>query len=143
MKTIKNLFDRKQTVEEMKRLAELYTCDIANIKDNAVQFFERVKKIKYLRDTYPFEVVERPKYIINQNTADCKKKAILMLSYAFLKKIPNRIVVMSNRPDRVMHHVFIQYFINGEWINFDNTYPKYYIGMPKKTTNIKIYEGLK
>lgn len=142
MITIKKLTNRQQTVQEIERLAESYKNDF-NHKLNIVDFFNLIKKIPYKRDKKPNEILKRPKYIMNDNFADCKKKTILAVAYAKKNHIPYRYVTISTRKDRIIHHIFPQFRLKSKWINFDATYDKdgYHIGSPKIYTNYRIYNG--
>lgn len=139
------LYNKDQTGAEMKRLVSKYASDLKNIFvkyqgiDVALSnlpidvFFDTVKNIKYIRDPKPTELVMRPYYAImyNKKGLDCKKKAILMASYAYVNNIPYQFIASSTRKDKKKHHVYTQLMIKGEWVNFDCTYDDYEIGMEK------------
>lgn len=136
---IENLKSRQQTIDEILRLSYLYSKDI--IKESSMpllSFFNWLKMMPYKKDKIGLEVVKRPNYI--KYDADCKKKTILAISYAINNKIPFRIVTMSNRPDKIIHHVFPQFYLK-KWINFDATYSFYYLAQPKIGTNYIIYKN--
>lgn len=141
-----DLYNKDQTGAEMKRLVTSYASDLQNIfvkyQSNDVSlanlpidvFFDTIKNIKYVRDPKPTELVMRPYYAIkfNKKGLDCKKKAILMASYAYINNIPYRFIASSTRPDGKKHHVYTQLQIDGQWINFDCTYNDYTMGMEKE-----------
>lgn len=143
MITIKNLNSRKQTVEEIKRLSTKYISDILPVKDLSIlKFFDFLKSLRYHQDVYPVEILRRPGEILKIKEADCKKKTILALSYAKINNIPNRILTISTRKNRIIHHIFPQFLIGGKWVNYDATYPNYKIAQTKFITNIIIYPGV-
>lgn len=134
------LNDRLQTITEIKRLSSQYASDIKNLSTlNLFDFFNFLKLLPYKRDKVHFEIVARPSIIYNFQFADCKKKSILALSYAKNKNIKTRLVTMSSRSDKKIHHVFPQFLLNNKWVNYDATYSWYKIGEPKLCTNFIIY----
>lgn len=147
-----DLFDKNQTGAEMKRLVNSYSNDLKNIyitfegKQTALAdlpveyFFSIVKDIKYKIDSKPVELLMRPYYAMKfrKNGLDCKKKSILMASFAKANNIPYRFIASSIRKDKRKHHVFPQLFINEQWVNFDCTYNNYYIGQEKELTAAEV-----
>lgn len=136
------LTDKIQTINKIKQLIDKYHNDV-NFRGISVRgFFDWVKNLPYRKDPKPIEVVGRPLRIIpiaKQIGIDCKKKAVLMGSYAKQNNIEYRIVVSSNRPDGQIHHIFLQYKINGRWLNADSTYSHLKFAEPKKLTNYEIH----
>lgn len=139
------LFDKYQTVAEIKRMIREYYKDLLNFPDlvnmDVQQYFDFVKNIPYIRDVPKTEVVSRPNFLLTVFDAlDCKKKSILMGSYMKLKYGDGsyRLCLSSNSPNRVIKHIFTQINLNGSWVNADATYSKNRIGAPKKVTNFEI-----
>lgn len=149
---IYRLENKNQTVEEIRRIAESYAGDlerfIVRCNDrylkiselNKDQFFDFVKKIRYVKDISPVELVIRPAIIL-QNIgmgADCKKKTIICCCYFTKNNIKYRLIGSSKRSDRKIHHIFPQILENGKWQNFDATYNHYKLAEPKEVTNAEI-----
>lgn len=137
----------------MYRIIEQFSDDLDHIRiiyngNNETPFsrlslleaFDVIRSIPYKQDTAPVEVVSRPAFITNETGADCKKKSILMGSYLKKNGIPFRLVAVSTMPDKRVHHVFTQGFINGEWKNLDPTYSN---AVPFKSKTVTRYEVLK
>lgn len=139
------LFDKYQTVTEIKRMIRDYYKDLELFPElvamDVQQYFDYVKNIPYIRDVKKTEVVSRPKFLLTVFEAlDCKKKSILMGSFMKLKYGDGsyRLCLSSNSPDKVIKHIFTQININGNWINADATYSRNSIGQLKKVTNFEI-----
>jgi hypothetical protein len=142
------LRNRKQTSDEIKRIASTYDKDLDNIKLRVngrivpvsqlplEDYFDFVRKLPYKRDKEPIERVGRPAWIMENIGAgiDCKKKSVLMASYFHYHRTPYRLVGSSRRPDKQIHHIFTQMLHNGEWINMDATYSNYKIAQVKHVT---------
>jgi hypothetical protein len=142
---LENLFDKYQTVTEIKRMIRSFYKDLESFPElvnmSIEQFFDFVKNIPYIRDIKKTEIVSRPKFLLTVFKAlDCKKKSILMGSYMKLKYGDGsyRLCLSSNSPDKVIKHIFTQINIDGNWINADATYSKNRIGQLKKVTNFEI-----
>lgn len=97
-------------------------------------YYAFCRAIPYKIDTKPIEVVGRPSRLVQLPKLDCKKKAVMIGSYASLKKIPFRFVAVSSRADRRIHHVFPELQMAGRWISYDATYADYQIGQHKPYT---------
>lgn len=133
------LKNKYQSIEQIKRLSKKYADDIGELKKLSLsQYFDFLRRIPYKRDTQPVEEVSRPKYILKNNTADCKKKTILALSYFIKNGYKYRIVVSSTRLDGKIHHIFPQVLVDGEYKNFDATYIFYRLFAKKRVTNYEI-----
>ena len=133
---IENLESREQTAARIYESAE-YINDLGQWLDSSLsQFFNHVKNIPYVEDPEPFELVSRPFYMLhkrfNLKGLDCKKKAVLMGAWLNAHGIPWRLVAVSERPDKLIHHIFIQAFIDGVWKNIDPTYKEFKLFEPKK-----------
>lgn len=147
-----NLFSKDQTAQKMHWLVESFYTDLNSIfvpyqgKDIPLSklpietFFNICKDIKYKIDEKPIELLMRPYYAIEarKKGLDCKKKAVLMASFAKANNIPYRFIASSIKKNKRKHHVFTQLQINGEWINFDCTYDSYYIGQEKEVTSYEV-----
>lgn len=137
-----------RTVREIRHAVDTYYKDMAGFPEllrmNAVEFFDYVKNIPYVRDVPDLEIVSRPKYLLTIfPSLDCKKKSILMASFMRYKHGPGsyRFVLSSNRPDGQIGHIFTQVKCNGQWINADATYSNNNFAAKKRVTNYQIVEG--
>lgn len=104
------------------------------------QVHEVVRRIPYLRDPSPVEVVGRPARLLNGEFGglDCKKKAILIGAWAVRNYLPYRLVASSRRADRRFHHVFPQVRVAGEWVNADATYGNMHLDERKRVTAAEV-----
>ena len=106
-------------------------------------WFDYVKVIPYAADEDVFspdriiEVVARPSYLLDREIfpfLDCKKKAILIASWARGNGFPFRFVAVSNMPDKHIHHVLPQINFALGWENCDATFPTFEIGQANPAT---------
>jgi hypothetical protein len=139
------LFDKYQTVVEIKRMIREFYKDLLNFPNlvnmDVQEYFDFVKNIPYVRDVPKIEVVSRPNFLLTVFDAlDCKKKSILMGSYMKLKYGDGsyRLCLSSNSPDKVIKHIFTQIKMGDNWVNADATYSENSIGKLKKATNFEI-----
>jgi len=130
------LYDKEQTAKKMKFVIGRFFNDLQKIKIRkdkkivplpsltVVEFFYIVRSIPYRKDNSPIEIIARPKHILRHKSLgmDCKKKSILMSSFLKLKNIPYRLMGVSRKRDKKIHHVYTQGLINGNWRNLDATY---------------------
>jgi len=143
---IQSLESRAQTGTEIYQSAAFYP-DLGNHIDTTLtQFFNFVKNIPYIEDMDRAELISRPKYLLHRRNfagLDCKKKATLIGAWLNAHGlIPGKdwhLVAISERPDKEIHHVFVQARFNKQWKNLDPTYPEYKIFDPKpNVTNAEI-----
>jgi len=142
------LTDKYSTTDTMRELVNTFSSDLDHIyindqKASALpldQFFDYVRKIKYRQDHKPVEVIARPNHILRYSYLgmDCKKKTLLLSSWAKQNKIPFRFIASSKRKDKKIHHIFPQLKINNQWLNVDATYPDYKLGEPKTVTHYEV-----
>lgn len=105
------------------------------------KFFAYVKEIPYQADNqifgnYPVrEIVGRPARLLDPGiypALDCKKKAILIASWAEGNNIPWQFVgVWESMEYSGIHHVFPILFLNDAWVIVDATLPEYKLGSGK------------
>lgn len=123
------LFDRAQSGKAIYRMAKKYYSDLGGMADTTLnQFYDFVRQIPYVEDAYGEEVIARPLWLLSEKIfpgSDCKKKAVLMGAWAEAHGVPWRLIAVSERPDKMIHHVFPQFKIRGLWENVDATYPEY------------------
>ena len=133
--TIETLESRAQSGESIYKSALFYN-DLGNLLDTSLtQFFNFVKDIPYKEDSDPNEIVSRPKWLLDKKLfpgLDCKKKATLMGAWFNAHGVPWRLVAISERPDKQIHHVFVQALLEGKWKNVDPTYSDFKLFEPKK-----------
>lgn len=111
-------------------------------------FYNFVRNIPYVDDPELFqrrytELVTRPKYLLQADKLDCKKKACLIGAYCECNNYPYILVSCSERPDKKIHHVFPMVQLDPVrrcYWNCDPTYGNMYIGQPK--TRITLAEIL-
>jgi hypothetical protein len=156
MITSKRLKSKDQTGNEMHRLISVYCNDLDHVmifrRGMLTPFsslplneaYEFVRRIPYRKDRKPIEVVARPAEIIRQkdNGMDCKKKAIVLSAYLRRRGLPYRLIASSRLPSRRIHHVFPQLGFNGQWLNFDATYPNYRPFERKQVTKMEVLNAV-
>jgi len=149
------LTDKAQTGRKMHMIVRRFADDLDRIKVmrrgrqvalsglSLPEFFDFVRKIKYKRDDAPVELIARPLYIMGMTNKgiDCKKKNILISAYLRKKKIPYRMLAVSTRPDKKVHHVFPQGEFSGQWLNLDATYSNYQPFAEKKVSYAEVLKG--
>jgi hypothetical protein len=146
------LYDKQQTIERIFTLSKQFENDLESAlveNDGALiplsslslsQYFDLVKNIPYQQDQEPIEIVARPSIILSSKKKDCKKAAILLGAFLNKKNIPWRLVTISTRKDKKIHHIFPQAFLNGDYINLDATYSSMVPGQTKKATKVQYFE---
>jgi hypothetical protein len=79
--------------------------------------------LPYIPDPPEVETVSRPLYTLNASYSprDCDDKSVLLAAWLHAHGEKCRFVATSTRPDKVLHHVFIQ-LENGLFV--DATYKK-------------------
>lgn len=140
-KTVRTEVERYRGKElagsRMYFLCENFADDLRAFADwNFAAWFDFVKAIPYVsdEDVFPGEVVEvlaRPKILLDSKifpALDCKKKSVLIGSWAEKNRIPYRFLAVSEKLDGDIHHVFPQLDFGGGWITADATLPDYKIG---------------
>lgn len=144
------LVDKRQTGRAMHRLVDRFAGDLRGVYVRGYRqplarwplpaYHDFVKHIPYRIDERPREVVARPSLLLGaiRFGADCKKKNVLMCSWAKCNRVPYRILASSNRPDRRITHTYPQFRIGGEWVNVDATYAWHKLGAPKRNTAVEI-----
>jgi hypothetical protein len=152
------LKDKKQSIDRIFQIAKSFYSDLKTAyilnSGNTValsqlsfsDFYNFVRSIPYKRDNEPIEIVSRPRLIFDNYLSgigrDCKKAAVLIGAYCELKKIPWRLVTISTRPDKKIHHVFpqVDFAKDGEYINTDATYSSMKIGESKMVSKVEYFE---
>jgi len=142
------LNDKELTADKIKKLIKKYYNDLSTVKlDNTplhklplTKYFDFVRSIPYRKDTKPIEVISRPIHILKlmHLGMDCKKKTILIGSYLYVNKIPFRLIGSSVRPDKKIHHIYIQGKFQNRFKNIDATYPDNKLFAKKQNTKTEI-----
>ena len=133
------LKDRSQTGDQIKWLAKTFYNDLGkNLELSLPQFHQKIRQIPYAEDLED-EVTARPAYLLDPKlfpALDCKKKAVLIASYLEGTGNEWRLVANSERDDEIIHHVFPQVKIDGEWYSVDATYDdmELYDAKPESTS---------
>lgn len=120
--TIYNTHTVKDTIENMVLLAKNFAHEVEFLsKYSLLEIFEYVKKIKYVPDPTEFEFIKKPILTI-KNGGDCDDKAIVIAAYCYLRKIPFRFVIASEKENKIPTHIYTEINVDG-WKVFDVTYP--------------------
>lgn len=130
---VTNLKSRDQTGRAIYRQAKNFR-DLKNGIDTTLkEWFDFVKSLPYAENPDGIEIVKRPAFVLNnlKEPIDCKQKAVLMGAWLEAHGIPWRLVAVSERPDKIIHHVMIQAKISGRWKNIDATYNTFKLFEPK------------
>jgi len=117
----------------MRRLVTQYAGDLSCFDAAGVVldrlplpvFFRALSDLPYKRNPAGIEIVSRPYLLLEANTQgmDCKAKAIILASWLERNRIPWRFMAVSRYPNGRIHHVIVQAWIDGEWVDLDATYP--------------------
>lgn len=131
---------REDTARKMYALAQIFKADLGALAGLPFPSFHAyLRKIPYISDEQAYgnpmlEVLGRPGYLVawaGFPGLDCKKKAILTGAWAENNGIPWKLIGMSERKDKEIHHVFPVLWNGTAWVNVDATYPNFQIGAPK------------
>lgn len=110
---------------EMYRIAETYCRDLGSLALLSMpDFFNRVRAMAYYKEPGRFQFLSRPQWTLAglSPVVACANKAILCGAWAKLHSVPFRFVACGMVRTRPYSHVFCQYYVSGEWKNFDPTY---------------------
>lgn len=123
------LIDARQTGKAMHKLVSQFYHDMDPYVGLSVQeMFDKIKNIPFNPDPEKIEVVKRPFYTMHQigPGGDCDDKSIAMASFAKLRGIPYRFIGVGRKNPKykkiLLTHVFIQLYLDSEWVNADCTY---------------------
>ena len=125
IRTIRHLKDVFQTGREMARLVCNYWPDLGPwLGVSFREYYIHVCQLPYIEDPEDVETVSRPAFTLQRDymPRDCDDKAVLMACWCHGHGIKCRFVASSTRPDKVLHHVFLE----AEGLGFvDATFDKY------------------
>lgn len=84
--------------------------------------FEWVRdSIRYTRDVHGVEVISPPLTVIQRQVGDCDDKATLLAALFEVVGIPTRFVIAGYTAPGFFEHVYVQAWLNDEWVNADAT----------------------
>ncbi len=109
----------------MRRIAITFASDVVPyLTLSPLQFYERVRDIPYRGDPDQLEFLQRPAITLSGKGAggDCDDKAIALASYYSMNRVPFRFVAGSRKVNGPLHHVWVQVYIEGRWVDLDATY---------------------
>lgn len=134
---------KEATGHEMRDTVDRYYSDLGNYLGWPFSaWFDFVRLIPYVSDDTRFperiiELIPRPAYLLDRGLfpqIDCKKKAILIASWARGNGLPYRFLAVSSRLDRRVHHVFPQIDFGAGWVTADATFPDFQAGQAQPLT---------
>lgn len=134
---------KELTGYEMGEMVKSFSSDLGRYAQWPFNdFFDFVRLIPYISDDDRFpsrvlELVPRPLYLLDRflfPAIDCKKKAVLIASWARENGFPWRFIAASARPDGAIHHVFPQIDFGYGWVTVDATFPDFRIGQGHEIT---------
>lgn len=140
---IQNHEGKELTGHEMHGMVQKYWMDLGTYLGWPFSaWFDFVRFIPYESDEERFqnrviELVPRPAYLLDRALfprIDCKKKSILVSSWAYGNKVPYRFVAVSHKPNKQVHHVFPQVNFGAGWVNADATFSEFQIGQGQPVT---------
>lgn len=129
----------EQTAAQMVRLSQVYKNDLGDkARWDLPRFFKYVADLPYRKDPRAIESLSRPALSMRENWPwrDCDDKSILLGAWCAFNGIPFRFIASSNRPDKNLHHVFLQAQFK-EPIFLDATYKKNILGEVPQHTFLK------
>ena len=80
------------------------------------------KRLEYKYDPKGTELVMRPKITLINGGGDCDDKTIFCLAWFMLNNITCGYAIVSQRPDKVYHHIFPFFCIDNLVFDFDATF---------------------
>jgi len=86
-----------------------------------VRYITDPMNVKYLNGG-SIELLRSPEQTLISMAGDCDCKSILAGSIFEKYKIPYRIVISSNKPDKKFHHTYLEIMKNNKFQPFDATY---------------------
>lgn len=90
--------------------------------DEAGAIFEWVRDhIRYVRDVVDVETLSTAERTLAQQIGDCDDKSVLLAAMLESVGYPTRFVVAAYQAPRQFEHVYVQVFIDGQWVNADPT----------------------
>jgi len=98
--------------------------------------------IRYTKDPYELETVHSPDAILELRAGDCDDQSIILAALLQSLGHKTRFKVIASRNAQVFNHVYIEVYLDGEWIPLDATNPTPLVGWESPVIlNSKTYEG--
>lgn len=79
--------------------------------------------IRYTRDVYGVETLSTPDKTLQTRVGDCDDKTTLLATMLECVGFPTRFVVTGYEQPGCFQHVYLQVWIQGQWIDADSTEP--------------------
>lgn len=146
LKKMRELINQgKKSVKIRKLFSEMLSgIDGRNAAGVLSAVFHFVKnRIRYQKDIHEVETLQTPERTLELGFGDCDDQSILTASIIEAAGYPSRIVLVSNQPSGIFHHVFIQGFDGVNWISMDTTENYYGTGYAAPLTGYYIEGGAK
>jgi len=100
------------------------------------------ENIRYTKDPYELETVHSPDAILELRAGDCDDQSIILAALLQSLGHKTRFKVIASRNARVFNHVYVEVYLDGEWIPLDATNPTPLVGWESPVIlNSKTYEG--
>jgi hypothetical protein len=115
----------KTTGSIMRSLAITFASDVLPYEHLGVYgFYEVLRKLPYHKDPPGLELVKRPAFTLSQTGpgGDFDDKAVAMAAMLHRLGYKFRFLAAGRRIDGPLHHVWVQGYIRGQWVNMDATY---------------------
>lgn len=123
---IRKLNSFRDTVDKVFEFADLFKEDLRFLEDiDIFTFYNYVRSLPYIKDPKGEETVVRQKYTIRPDwmgCRDCDDKTLLILSFAKLKNISGRSVVVGQ--NKKPHHIYPELELNGNFVPADATFTR-------------------
>lgn len=117
--------DARKTGQLMHLMVEQYYTDMVPYAHLSLRkVFDIIKRIPFRPDPPDAETLMRPFYTMHSmgTGGDCDDKAIALASYCKLKGIPYRFVAVRRADEKLLHHVYLECYIENRWVHADPTY---------------------
>jgi hypothetical protein len=125
MKVTRHKKTLSEVLSKIEYLIFTYYEDMRNFADMpGSQFFKFMSHlVQYVPDPAGFELIMRPRFLLEFMGGDCDDKAIASCSYFLCKKITTGYAIVSDKEDKPFHHIFCIFSVGGVQYDFDCTYP--------------------
>lgn len=102
-----------------------------------------ISRVRYQKDGVGVERLQSPVRTLALGFGDCDDFSILAAVLLEIAGIPARLAVVSTRPDKVFHHVFVQGYSGKEWVSIDPVEKFFGLGYLVQISNYHIEGGEK
>lgn len=98
-------------------------------RHEARELFQFVKNnVRYTKDVVGLETLATPLLVLQRRVGDCDDMATLLATLLESVGHPTRFVMGAYHGSPHYEHVYLQTFVNGEWIDADPSMPNYSLG---------------